>query len=405
MTKPNPDPPLIRGREALEAQEHATLAPYAQKSSESAGRKHREPRHPFRTEYQRDRARIIHSRAFRRLEHKTQVFLSGTSDHLRTRLTHTIEVASISRSIARGLALNEDLAEAIALAHDLGHAPFGHSGESELNRLMRAHGGFDHNRQSLRIVELIETKYPAFPGLNLSFEVLEGLHKHTAPPRPGKAKRSATFHQPSLEAQIANLADEITYYSHDLDDGLDSRLIDPAQLAGLAVWSRSYDEVRRDFPRLPGPRLHAYVIRCIIDRQVQDVISNSAAAIHASGVRSAADARRQRRPLIRYSAGLRAANRALRKFLYANLYYHPGVATFNRRACRMLRDVFNLYVRDPSLLGRSAARRLPREGLARSVCDYLSGMTDGYLLDEYVRHFGEPAPPQSRRGFRLEIAD
>jgi dGTPase len=405
----NPDSPLIRGREALEAQELATLAPFAQKSSESAGRKHREPLHPFRTEYQRDRARIIHSRAFRRLEHKTQVFLSGTGDHLRTRLTHTIEVASISRSIARALALNEDLAEAIALAHDLGHAPFGHSGESELNRLMRAHGGFNHNHQSLRVVELIETKYPDFPGLNLSFEVLEGLHKHTAPPRAAASSRRAgaskepAIHQPSLEAQIANLADEITYYSHDLDDGLDSRLIEPAQLAGLEVWRQSHEEVRRDFPRLAGGELNGYVIRCIIDRQVQDVISNSAAAIAASGVRSAADARRQRRPLIRYSPGLRAANRSLRKFLYANLYYHPGVAVMNRRACRMLRDVFNLYVRDPSLLGRSTVRRLPREGLARSVCDYLSGMTDGYLLDEYARLFSEAAPVKSRR--RLEIAD
>jgi dGTPase len=378
----NPDPPLLRGREALEAQELATLAPYAQKSAQSAGRSHREPPHPYRTEYQRDRARIIHSRAFRRLEHKTQVFLSGTADHLRTRLTHTIEVASISRSIARALALNEDLAEAIALAHDLGHAPFGHSGESELNRLMRAHGGFNHNLQSLRVVELLEKKYPRFSGLNLSFEVTEGLHKHPSPP---------AVHQPSLEAQIANLADEITYYSHDLDDGLDSRLIAPAQLAGLEVWRHSHSEVRRHFPRLSGPELNGYVIRCIIDREVQDVISASAAAIAASRVQSAADVRRRRRPLIRYSPELRAANRALRKFLYANLYYHPDVAGINRRGCRMLRDVFNLYLRDPSLLGAAAVRRVRREGLHRSVCDYLSGMTDGYLLDEHARLFG-PTP-------------
>jgi len=388
----NRDSPLIRGREALEAQECATLAPYAQKSAESSGRKHREPLHPYRTEYQRDRARIIHSRAFRRLEQKTQVFLSGTADHLRTRLTHTIEVASISRSIARALALNEDLAEAIALAHDLGHAPFGHSGESELNRLMRGHGGFNHNQQSIRVVEVIEKKYPEFPGLNLSFEVLEGLRKHASPPGPAAGGAIPAVYQPSLEAQIANLADEITYYSHDLDDGLDSRLIEPAQLDGLEVWRHSHDEVRRDFPRLAGPELNGYVIRCIIDRQVQDVISNSAAAIAASGVQSVEEVRRKRRPLIRYSPGLRTANRALRKFLYANLYYNPGVAIMNRRACRMLRDVFTLYIRDPSLLGRSTGRRVHREGLERSVCDYLSGMTDGYLLDEYVRLFGEAAP-------------
>jgi dGTPase len=384
MTNPNSSP-LLRGREAIEAQEFATLAPYAQKSADSAGRKHREPRHPYRSEYQRDRARIIHSRAFRRLEHKTQVFLSGTADHLRTRLTHTIEVASISRSIARALALNEDLAEAIALAHDLGHAPFGHSGESELNRLMRAHGGFNHNHQSLRVVELLEKKYPEFPGLNLSFEVLEGLHKHAPPPK--SATSGPPIHQPSLEAQIANLADEITYYSHDLDDGLDSRLIDPTQLASLDVWRHSHEEVRCDFPRLSGPELNGYVIRCIIDRQVQDVIASSAQAIAASRVQSPADVRRRPRPLIRYSPGLRIANRALRKFLYANLYYNPGVAIMNRRACRMLRDVFNLYIRDPSLLGRNTVRRLRREGLERSICDYLSGMTDGYLLDEHARLF------------------
>jgi len=387
----SPALPLIRTREELEAQELATLAPYAQKSLQSAGRKYREPRHPFRTEYQRDRSRIIHSRAFRRLEHKTQVFLSGTGDHLRTRLTHTIEVVSISRSIARALALNEDLAEAIALAHDLGHAPFGHSGESELNRLMRGHGGFNHNHQSLRVVELIETKYPKFAGLNLSFEVLEGLHKHALPPTPSTGSRriaapaAPAVYRPSLEAQIANLADEITYYSHDLDDGLDSGLIQPAQLHGLDVWRQSHEQVRRDFPRLTGAALNGYVIRCIIDSQVQDVISTSAQAIAASRVQSADDVRRHRRPLICYSAPLRVANRALRKFLYANLYYHPDVAGMNQRACRMLRGVFKAYLREPSLLGANAVHRVRREGLERSVCDYLSGMTDPYLLDEYSR--------------------
>src|SRR6187399_3280546 len=219
----------------MEATERAVLAPFAQKSADSAGRTHSERRHPHRTEYQRDRARIIHCRAFRRLEYKTQVFLNGTGDHLRTRLTHTIEVASISRTIARALGLNEDLTEAIALAHDLGHPPFGHSGEEVLDELMRPHGGFDHNVQSLRIVELIEQKYPRFPGLNLSFEVLEGLQKHAAfydPPSRGGERHPS----PSLEAQIANLADEITYYSHDLDDGLDFQLITAAQLAELEVW-------------------------------------------------------------------------------------------------------------------------------------------------------------------------
>ena len=388
MTKKNIE--LIRGRVEYEAQEMASLAPYAQKSCESAGRTHREPLHPFRTEYQRDRARIIHSRAFRRLEHKTQVFLSGTGDHLRTRLTHTIEVASISRSIASALALNEDLAEAIALAHDLGHSPFGHSGESELNRLMRGHGGFDHNMQSLRVVELLERKYPEFPGLNLSFEVLEGLHKHHAPPPKAPGRRTAAVFHPSLEAQIANLADEIAYYSHDLDDGLDSGLIDPAQLASLEVWRHSFEEVRRDFPRLSGRELNGYVIRCIIDRQAQDVISTSARAIATSGVQSPDEVRRLRRPLIRYSPELRAGNRALRKFLYANLYYHPDVAGMNQRACRMLRGLFKAYLGAPSLLGGKAAVRVRREGLERCVCDYVSGMTEGYVQEEYGRVCGIP---------------
>src|SRR6187399_1462099 len=226
---------MPRTRTELEQIEGEILAPYAQMSGDSRGRKHRETSPAWRTEYQRDRDRVIHSRAFRRLEYKTHVFLNGTGDHLRTRLTHTMEVASISRTIAGALGLNEDLTEAIALAHDLGHSPFGHSGEEMLATLMRPHGGFDHNVQSLRIVELIEQKYPRFPGLNLSFEVLEGLQKHAAfydPPSRGGERHPS----PSLEAQIANLADEITYYSHDLDDGLDFQLITAAQLAELEVW-------------------------------------------------------------------------------------------------------------------------------------------------------------------------
>ena len=218
-------------REQMEADERRALAPFAQKSGDSRGRKFPEPRHEYRMEFQRDRARIIHSRAFRRLEYKTQVFLNGTADHLRTRLTHTFEVASVSRTIARALALNEDLAEAIALAHDLGHSPFGHSGEEMLAECMREHGGFEHNRQSLRVVELLEAVYPAFPGLNLTFEVLEGLRKH------------AEATPPSLEAQIADLADEITYYSHDLDDALDFAILDGNQLDDSPIWQRSHERV------------------------------------------------------------------------------------------------------------------------------------------------------------------
>ena len=378
---------MIRTRPETEKWEKATLAPYAQKSGDSAGRKHAEPPHPHRTEYERDRARIIHSRAFRRLEYKTQVFLNGTGDHLRTRLTHTIEVASISRTIARALGLNEDLAETIALAHDLGHAPFGHSGEEVLDELMRGHGGFEHNTQSLRIVEIIERKYPRFAGLNLSWEVREGLKKHQKfydTPTPGAREKRTS---PSLEAQIANLADEITYYSHDLDDGLDFHLISPEQLAELEVWQHSYDEVRRHFPKLRGKELNSYVIRCIIDRQVQDVITTSAELIGDVGVKSVDEVRRQKKPLIRYSVRLLMGNRALRKFLYKNLYYHPSVAGANQRACAALKNVFAAYLKKPSLLGDATSERVRKEGLHRAVCDYLSGMTDRYLLEEHERLF------------------
>ncbi len=376
----------MKPRAEFEAQERASLAPYAQKTADSAGRKYPEPPHPHRTAYERDRARIIHSRAFRRLEYKTQVFLNGTGDHLRTRLTHTIEVASISRTIARALGLNEDLTEAIALAHDLGHPPFGHGGEETLDELMRGHGGFDHNDQSVRIVELVEQKYPRFPGLNLSFEVIEGLKKHAAfyDPPEASADRYAC---PSLEAQIANLADEITYYSHDLDDGLDFHLITATQLADLEAWTRSYDEVRGHFPKLRGRELDSYVIRSIIDRQVQDVISTSGESIRKARVQSADEVRRQPKPLIRYSTALLRANRSLRRFLYKNLYYHPRVAGVNQNACRMLREVFGAYLKKPSLLGKTTAKRIEKDGLHRTVCDYLSGMTDRYLIEEHARLF------------------
>jgi len=378
----------MRTRADKERLEAETLAPFAQRSGESRGRRHPEPPHPHRTAFERDRARIIHSRAFRRLEYKTQVFLNGTGDHLRTRLTHTMEVASISRTIAGTLGLNEDLTESIALAHDLGHSPVGHSGEALLDELMKAHGGFDHNSQSLRIVEEIEHIYPRFAGLNLSFEVREGLRKHArfydAPDAGGER-----YGSPSLEAQIANLADEITYYSHDIDDGLDFQLIAPEQLGALEVWLQSHDEVRADFPKLKGQALHRYVIRCIIDREVQDVIATSSALIAASGVQSADDVRRQKKPLIRYSLRLLKANKALRKFLYKNLYYHPRVAAANQRACQLLREVFEAYLRNPKLLGEGAARRVKQDGLPRAVCDYLAGMTDRYLVEEHARVRGK----------------
>jgi dGTPase len=375
----------------MEATERATLAAFAQKSGDSRGRKYAESSHAYRTEFQRDRARIIHSRAFRRLEYKTQVFLNGTGDHLRTRLTHSIEVASISRTIARALSLNEDLAEAIALAHDLGHTPFGHSGEEVLAKCMREHGGFEHNRQSLRVVELLENAYPDFPGLNLTFEVREGLQKHEL------IESKEEFRSPPLEAQIADLADEITYYSHDLDDAVDFEILGDTQLQQNEVWKRSRDHVLSRHRGAREPELHKLIIRDIIDGQVQDVVATSAKAIVDLGVQSADDVRQQSKPLIHYSDELHEMNRELRKFLYANVYYHPRVAEVSRRACEMLKAVFESYVTDSSQLGAAAAKRIEQEGLQRTVCDYVAGMTDRYLIEEYARISGDHAVFETMR--------
>jgi dGTPase len=388
-------------REQMEAGERTMLAAFAQKSGESRGRKYSEPSHAYRTEFQRDRARIIHSRAFRRMEYKTQVFLNGTGDHLRTRLTHSIEVASISRTIARALRLNEDLAEAIALAHDLGHAPFGHSGEEMLAECMQNHGGFDHNRQSVRVVELLETPYPDFPGLNLTFEVREGLRKHERPykfPPPG----AEAYNCSSLEGQVADLADEITYYSHDLDDAIDFEILRPEQLDDDHVWRNSHRAVLARYTSAREPELHKLIIRDIIDNEVHDLVSTSAESIAESGVESGDDVRRQRLPLIRYSDELAEANRALRKFLYQNVYYHPRVSELNRRACEMLRQVFEVYLALPDRLGESAVRRIENEGLHRTICDYVAGMTDRYLMEEYARLAGRSDSPAALSNVFME---
>jgi len=375
-------------RPELEARERQVLAPWAQFSAETRGRVHREAPPELRTQYQRDRDRVIHSRAFRRLEYKTQVFLNGTGDHLRTRLTHTMEVAAIARNITRALRLNEDLTETIALAHDLGHSPFGHTGEAALNRLMRGQGGFEHNRQSLRIVELLEQKYPGFSGLNLSWEVREGLAKHFTEflqPRRGRIKAKS----PSLEAQVANLADEITYYSHDLDDGLTARLLSEERLdREVHVWRVAALQVRRQFGELPDESRRYYVIRCIIDDEVKDVVETSEKAILAAGVKSADEVRRQATRLIQYSPGRRRLNLALRKYLYRNLYYNPEVHEPNRRAVRMLEELFHHFVENPPTFDERWRRRARRDGWPRVICDYLAGMTDRFALQEHQRLFG-----------------
>jgi dGTPase len=381
---------MPRTRQELEQIERQILAPYAQFSGDTRGREYKEAPPEWRSHYQRDRDRVIHSRAFRRLEYKTQVFLNGTGDHLRTRLTHTIEVAAISRNIASALKLNTDLAETIALAHDLGHSPFGHKGETVLARLMKGHGGFEHNTHSLRIVEKLEQKYPNFPGLNLSWEVREGLAKHhTAYDHPASRKRFATKNS-SLEAQIANLADEITYYSHDLDDGLDSELLSEKNLAAnVRVWAHAAKLVKKEFGNLPDESRRYFIIRTIIDMQIHDVVENSERLIAKAGVQSADGVRLCAKPLIAYSSERRALNLELRNYLYKNLYYNPVVHEPNLRAVKMLGELFKYFLAHPKEIGESSRKRIKKTGLHRAVCDYLAGMTDRYVMLEYQRIFGE----------------
>jgi len=376
-------------RQELEEREEQFLAPFAQFSAQTRGRKYIEEPPEWRTNYQRDRDRVIHSRAFRRLEYKTQVFLNGTGDHLRTRLTHTMEVAGIARNIARALKLNEDLTETIALAHDLGHSPFGHKGEEALHQLMKKHGGFEHNRQSLRIVEWLEQKYPRFPGLNLTWEVREGLVKHfTSYDHPAKRK-GFPAKSSSLEAQVANLADEITYYSHDLDDGLTAGLFSERQLSrDVRIWREAAQAVKKDYGVLADECRRYFIIRCIIDRQVKDVVWTTEERIRAAGVGSADEVRLQSKPLVQYSPQRRQSNLQLRDYLYKHLYYNPEVRGPNRRAVGLLEDLFKHYLEHRQQIGEQAQKRARRDGWPRAVCDYLAGMTDRYAIQEHQRVFG-----------------
>ena len=376
--------------EELEARERDTLAHYAQLSADSQGRNVHEPPPEWRTQYQRDRDRIIHSRAFRRLDCKTQVFLRGSGDHLRTRLTHTMEVAAIARNIARALRLNEDLTEAIALGHDLGHPPFGHSGEEALDDLMRGHGGFEHNKQSRRVVELIEQKYPAFPGLNLTWETLEGLAKHDTAPEPPLGQAQVEFHHPSLEAQVANLADEITYYSHDLDDGLDSSLLTEGQLErDIAFWRDASERMRLQHGDLADACRHYFIIRCLIDDQVHDVVQTTEANIAAAGVASADEVRKQTKPLVAYSPARREANLQLRAYLYEKLYYNDIVHEPHIRAATLLGELFHHYEQHPEAMGGHVQSLIPSHGLQRAICDHLACMTDRFVVLEHDRLLGK----------------
>lgn len=380
---------MPRTRLELEQLERQILAPYSQLSAETRGRRHSEPPPDWRTHYQRDRDRVIHSRAFRRLEYKTQVFLNGAGDHLRTRLTHTMEVAAISRNISRALMLNEDLAETIALAHDLGHSPFGHKGEAVLDRLMKDHGGFEHNRQSLRIVEELEQKYPDFSGLNLTWEVREGLAKHSTAYDHPSGGAGFQAKSPSLEAQVANLADEIAYTSHDLDDGLDSGLLREDELGRhVRLWRQASRTVKRQHGELPDERRRYFIIRCIIDLQVKDVVTTTEALISRAGVTSADEVRREPKPLVGFSRDRRQLNLELRRFLYKNLYYNAEVNRPHIRARQILEELFKFFLEHHGELGGQARKRARRDGWPRAICDYLAGMTDRYAIIEHERLLG-----------------
>ena len=377
---------MILWREELERIEAERLAPYAMKSRDSRGRKYPEEEHPYRSAFQRDRDRILHTTAFRRLEYKTQVFVNYEGDYYRTRLTHTLEVAQIGLTIARALRANEDLVEAIALAHDLGHTPFGHSGEEALHELMSDHGGFDHNRQSLRIVEELEERYPDFRGLNLTWEVREGIIKHKTEYDQGSGLGYEPEKRATLEGQIVNAADEIAYITHDLDDGLRAGLIAPEELAGIALWEEVLDSVGIRGEEFTEMNRHR-IIRRLIGLEVTDVIEATNRRLEETGVRSVEEVRALPENVVGFSEEMAAKNRELKDFLMANLYRHYRVMRMAAKAKRFISQLFQAYVSEPRQLPDHIQRRLREDNLYRVVCDYIAGMTDRFALEEYKKLF------------------
>jgi dGTPase len=366
------------------------LAGYAVSDANSRGRALSEPRPKSRGEFQRDRDRIVHSTAFRRLEYKTQVFVNHEGDLFRTRLTHSIEVAQIARTIARALRLNDDLAEAIALAHDLGHTPFGHAGQDALNECMATHGGFEHNLQSLRIVDRLEERYGAFDGLNLMFETREGILKHCSPARARElgelGQRFLESRRPSLEAQICNLADEIAYNNHDIDDGLRSGLIDIEQLHGVSLFARHAAEVDVEYPALTGRRRVHETIRRMIDTQVTDLLAESAQRIAIENPATLADVALAA-PMISFSEPMRAENAAMKAFLREQLYRHYQVLRMTSKARRIIGELFAAFLSDPRMLPPQYQLMAEQQTPPRAVADYIAGMTDRYAMKEHRRLF------------------
>ncbi|HEX9023266.1 MAG TPA: deoxyguanosinetriphosphate triphosphohydrolase [Geobacteraceae bacterium] len=371
------------------SRERPDLAGYAAKSGESAGRRHAEEFRDDRPAFERDRDRIIHCAAFRRLEYKTQVFVNHEGDYYRTRLTHSLEVAQIGKGIARRLGLNEELTEALALAHDLGHTPFGHTGEEVLNRLMEGHGGFEHNRQSFRVVDELEERYPGFNGLNLSWEVREGILKHSSPyDRP--TELMAEFLPgvvPSVEAQIINYADEIAYNNHDIDDGLKSGYISARQLNQVELWREVNESVTARFPDIDEERRKYQVISTLIGLFIGDLTATTLENLRELKIGTIADLRRVNRQVVSFSPELARKNRELKLFLMDNLYRHFKVERMRVKAERYLTQLFETYLKHPTLLPQKYVKKMAAVGAERVICDYIAGMTDRFALDEFKRLF------------------
>jgi dGTPase len=373
----------------FEAREAAALAPYAMLSRDSRGRRHPEAEHAFRMVFQRDRDRIIHSSAFRRLEYKTQVFVNHEGDYYRTRLTHTMEAAQVTRTLARALGLNEDLAEAVALAHDLGHPPFGHAGERTLDRLMAPYGGFEHNAQSLRIVDVLEDRYPFFRGLNLSWEVREGIVKHsTRYDRPQVEEFDANL-APCLEAQIVDFTDEIAYNAHDIDDGLKSGMLDADELMTTRLWSEAMADVTRQAPDATTHVLVYQAVRRVIDRMVSDLVDSLLARVRELQIDSLGAVRRVKPRLVEFSPEMTDRNRELKAFLYDRLYTHHRVTRMTQKADRIMTALFQVYMEEPRQLPPHVTHRVEEEGesIPRVIADYVAGMTDRFALEEYKKLF------------------
>jgi len=379
-------------REEIERWEENNLSPLAMKSKFSRGRKHKEPEHPYRSAYQRDRDRIIHSAAFRRLEYKTQVFVYHEGDYYRTRLTHTLEVSQIARTIAKVLRLNEDLTEAVSLAHDIGHTPFGHAVEDKLDELTKKEGGFNHNLQGLRIVDYLEERYPGFKGLNLTQETREGILRHDSETIRADYytdKKLFRYKQPTMEAQLMDIADEIAYDSHDLDDGIKSGMIERKNLEKIGIWRRTVKNIRKSYANL-SCELEIYLaIRNIINMQVTDLINHTLLKTKKMMIKDYAEARNTEERLVSFSKNIEQSRKELRTFLYNSLYCHRRVLRMSDKAKRFVESLFNVYTHSPYLLPPSFDKKIKtnKENIKRTVCDFIAGMTDRFALDEYKRLF------------------